>query len=96
MLDVRPVRTDAARESGRSALDAAARKLTGAPAEQREIEKSLAPEIASAAGSQGGQSGDDRPEYSWPFGPRRRRDPALLRHAPPAGRIVRGRCSHDL
>jgi hypothetical protein len=36
------------------ALDAAARKLAGIPAEEREIEKSLAQEMASAAVSQGG------------------------------------------
>jgi hypothetical protein len=35
-------------------LDAAARKLAGVRAEEREIEKSLAQELASAAVSQGG------------------------------------------
>jgi hypothetical protein len=53
MLDVRPVPTGAAHGSGRFSLDAAA-TLAGVPAEKREIEKSLAREMASAAVSQGG------------------------------------------
>jgi hypothetical protein len=53
MLDVRSVTTGAARGSGRLALDAAA-TLAGVPAEEREMEKSLAQEMASAAVSQGG------------------------------------------
>src|SRR5829696_1503633 len=31
------------------------------------------------------RAGDDRAENGWPFGHRRRRGPAALRHAPPAG-----------
>jgi hypothetical protein len=54
MLEVRPVTTDAAHGSGRLVLDAAARKLAGIRAEEREIEKLLAQEMASAAVSQGG------------------------------------------
>ena len=54
MREVRPVTTRAAHGSGRLVLDAAARKLAGVPAEEREIEKSLAQEMASAAVAQGG------------------------------------------
>ncbi|HEY6743188.1 MAG TPA: hypothetical protein VI110_12580 [Lapillicoccus sp.] len=54
MREVRPVTTGAAHGSGRLVLDAAARKLAGVRAEEREIEKSLAQEMASAAVSQGG------------------------------------------
>ena len=54
MREVRPVTTGAAHGSGRLVLDAAARKLAGVRAEEREIEKSLAQEMASAAVWQGG------------------------------------------
>jgi hypothetical protein len=54
MLDVRAVTTGAIHGSGRWALDAAARKLAGVPADVKEIEKSLAREMASAGVSQGG------------------------------------------
>ena len=54
MREVRPVTTGAAHGSGRLVLDAAAKKLAGVWAEEREIEKSLAQEMASAAVSQGG------------------------------------------
>jgi len=54
MRKVRPVTTGAAHGSGRLVLDAAARKLAGVRAEEREIERSLVQETASAAVSQGG------------------------------------------
>ena len=54
MREVRPVTTGAAPGSGRLVLDAAARKLAGVRAEEREIERSLVQETASAAVSQGG------------------------------------------
>jgi hypothetical protein len=85
MFDVRPVTTGAAHGSARLALDAAARKLAGIPAEEREIEKSLAQEMASAAVSQGG-TGRARigPRTAGPSGPgggegRRPADTLLLR-----------------
>lgn len=53
MREVRPVTTGAAHGSGRWVLDAA-RKLAGVRTEEREIEKSLAQEMVSAAVSQGG------------------------------------------
>jgi hypothetical protein len=66
-------------------LDAAARKLAGVRAEEREIEKSLAQEMASAAVSQGG-TGRARigPRTAGPSGPgggegRRPADTLLLR-----------------
>jgi hypothetical protein len=54
MREVRPVTTGAAHGSGRLVLDAAAKKLAGVRAEEREIEKSLAKEMASADVAQGG------------------------------------------
>jgi len=54
MREVRPVTIGAAHGSGRLVLDAVARKLAGVRAEGREIEKSLAQEMASAAVSEGG------------------------------------------
>jgi hypothetical protein len=53
MREVRPVTTGAGHGSGRLVLDAAAKKFTGVRAEEREIEKSLAQEMASAAVWQG-------------------------------------------
>ena len=53
MREVRPVTTGAAHGSGRLVLDAA-RKLAGVRAGEREIERSLVQEMASAAVSQGG------------------------------------------
>src|SRR5262249_56517471 len=85
MLDVRPVTTGAAHGSGRLALDAAARKLAGVPAEGREIEKSLAQEMTSAAVSQGGTGrATIGPRTAGPAGPgggggRRRSDTHLPR-----------------
>jgi hypothetical protein len=85
MFDVRPVTTGAAHGSARLALDAAARKLAGVPAEEREIEQSLAQEIASAAVSQGGTGrATIAPRTAGPSGPgggegRRPADTLLLR-----------------
>ena len=53
MFDVRPVTTDEAHGSGRLALDAAATR-DSVPAEEREIEMSLAQKMASADVAQGG------------------------------------------
>jgi hypothetical protein len=70
MLDVRPVTTGTAHRSGRLALDAAARKVAGVPAEEREIEKSLAQELAAAAMSQGGtERATIGPRTAGPSGP---------------------------
>jgi hypothetical protein len=54
MREVRPGTTGTGPGSGRLVLDAAARKLAGVRAEEREIERSLVQEMASAAVSQGG------------------------------------------
>ena len=93
MLDVRPVTTGAAHGSGRLALDAAARKLAGIPAEEREIEKSLAQEMASAAVSQGGTGrATIGPRTAGPSGPGggecRRRSDTLLRRVQDRPRTV--------
>jgi len=70
MREVRPVTTGAARGSGRLVLDAAARKLASVRAEEREIQKSLAQEIASAAVAQGGTGrATIGPRTSGPSGP---------------------------
>jgi hypothetical protein len=53
MREVRPVTTGAAHGSGRLVLDAAATRES-VPAEEREIEMSLAQEMASADVAQGG------------------------------------------
>jgi nicotinamide mononucleotide (NMN) deamidase PncC len=50
-------------------LDAAARKLAGVRAEEREIEKSLAQEMASAAVTQGGTGATIGPRTAGPSGP---------------------------
>lgn len=98
MLDVRPVTTGAAHGSGRLALDAAARKLAGVRAEEREIEereieKSLAQEMASAAVSQGGTGrATIGPRTAGPSGPGggegRRRSDTLLRRVQDRPRTV--------
>ena len=54
MREFRPVTTGAAHGSGRLVLDAAAKKLAGVRAEEREIAMSLAQEMASADVAQGG------------------------------------------
>jgi hypothetical protein len=70
MREVRPVTTGAAHGSGRLVLDAAARKLAGVLAEEREIEKSLAQEMSAAAVSQGGIGrGTIGPRTAGPSGP---------------------------
>jgi hypothetical protein len=93
MLDVRPVTTGAAHGSGRLALDAAARKLADVPAEEREIERSLAQEMASAAVSQGGTGrATIGPRTAGPSGPGggegRRRSDTLLRRVQDRPRTV--------
>jgi hypothetical protein len=71
MREVRPVTTRAAHGSGRLVLDAAGRKLAAVRVEEREIEKALAQEMASAAVSQGGTGrATIRPRTAGPSGPR--------------------------
>ena len=71
MREVRPVTTRAAHGSGRLVLDAAGRKLAAVRVEEREIEKALAQEMASAAVSQGGtERATIGPGTAGPSGPR--------------------------
>ena len=92
MFDVQPVTTGAAHGSGRLALDAAA-SLDSVSAEEREIEKSLAQEMASAAVSQGGTGrATIGPGTAGPSGPGggegRRRSDTLLRRVQDRPRTV--------
>jgi hypothetical protein len=93
MRDVRPVMTGAAHGPGRLALDAVAGKLAGVPAEEREIEESLAQEMASAAVPQGGTGrAAIGPRTAGPPGPGggagRRRSGTLLRRVQDRPRTV--------